>query len=143
MKAHRITLIIIACFCKLNSYSQSQRMDVGNYDLCFLLQGEELHIPLKIINATNWQIINHEEHLDIKVLTDGTSSPNAFIAELPFFRTRLRGAWQQGLTASGYWEDISKDTSYRVNFTISPSMIMAKEPCHNAETKKFKTIFQN
>lgn len=143
MKAHRIIFLIIAGICKLNSHSQSPRMDIGNYDLCFLLQGEELHIPLKIINDSHWQIINHEEYLDVKVLPDVASSPNAFIAELPFFRTRLRGTWQHGPTASGYWEDISKDTSYRVNFTISPSMVMAKEPCHNAETKKFKTIFQN
>jgi thiol-disulfide isomerase/thioredoxin len=143
MKALAISFLLVACIFNSHNHCQSKPMKAGNYDLCFLLQGEELHIPLKIVNDSLWEIMNHEEQINLQVVPDISSNNDEFIAELPFFRTRLRGEWNDDFVALGYWEDMSRDSSYWVRFTISPASLEAKVPSKNCETKKYKVVFQN
>ena len=142
MKAQTILFVFVFSIFLHHSHCQSNFMNPGNYDLCFQLQGDELHIPLTIFSYSHWQIRNHDERIDLKVVHD-TTVDHGFIAELPFFRTRLRGSWQREYFASGHWEDITRDSSYWVAFTISPVTTIDEKPCVKSETKRYKTVFQN
>ena len=143
MKAYTFFLLCSICFLNIHVQGKPYFMNAGNYDLCFELQGEELHIPLKIIHESHWQIVNGSEQLDLNVFHDESMPGNAFIAELPFFRTRLRGSWRDETVAIGHWEDMSRDSSYWVNFTIRSVSQASAVPCNVGDTKKFKTVFQN
>lgn len=142
MKARTIFFVAVFCICLQRYHCQSSFMKPGNYDLCFQIQGNELHIPLDIVSNSHWQIRNHDERLELMVIAD-SNAENGFIAELPFFRTRLRGSWQREYFASGHWEDVTRDASYWIAFTISPDTTIDERPCVKSETKRFKTVFQN
>lgn len=144
MGMNRALLPILSfLFISAHVLCQSRLMIPGNYDLCFQLQGEKLHIPLNIISETRWQIRNHEEFMDLTVTRDAANPGNEFVADIPFFRTRLRGSWIMAQQATGHWEDLSRDSSYWVPFHISPSSETGKTQFQKTETLKFKTVFQN
>ena len=142
-KLYRIISLTLLVFFSMNENCFSQFTKPGNYDLCFMIQDEELHIPLIIQSDSKWQIINHEERIDLTVKIEMSNNGNSFIAELPYFRTILKGQWQNEYLATGHWEDLSRDSSYWVNFRIVLSSTYEYQPCSQPETKKFKTIFYN